>query len=135
MQDPLRAVLPRGHRLAGKRVLDLADLAEEPWVGSEWPPGPCADLIRNACAAAGFTPRITVESEDYATSQGFVAAGLGVALVPRLGLDPTHSGVLVRKVRRPEPVREIYAAVRDSESPAVQAFLAALTEVVAGITG
>jgi DNA-binding transcriptional LysR family regulator len=133
MQDPLRAVLPRGHRLAGKRVLDLADLAEEPWVGTEWPPGPCADLIRNACAAAGFTPRITVESEDYATSQGFVAAGLGVTLVPRLGLDTTHSGVVIRRVRRPEPVREIYAAVRDPENPAVKAFLTALVEVAATV--
>ena len=45
--------------------------------------------------------------------------------MPRLGLDPTHSGVVVRRVRRPEPAREIYAAVRASnaENPAVKAFL------------
>jgi DNA-binding transcriptional LysR family regulator len=133
MDDPLRAVLPRGHRLAAKRVLDLADLAEEPWVGADVQPGPCSDLVRNACAAAGFTPRYTVESDDYGTSQGFVAAGLGVTLVPRLGLDTTHSGVIVRKVRRPEPVREIYAAVRDPENPAVKAFLRVLTDVVAKV--
>lgn len=132
MNDPLRAVLPRGHRLAAKRVLDLADLADEPWVGSDWVPGPCQDLVLNACAAAGFTPKVTVESEDYATTQGFVAAGLGVALVPGLGLNTTHSGVLVRRVRRPEPTREIYAAIRDSgaSNPAVQAFLSALEDVV-----
>ncbi|MBP2322566.1 DNA-binding transcriptional LysR family regulator [Kibdelosporangium banguiense] len=132
MNDPLRAVLPRGHRLASKRVLDLADLADEPWVGSDWTPGPCQDLMLNACAAAGFTPKVTVESEDYATTQGFVAAGLGVAMVPGLGLNTTHSGVLVRRVRRPEPTREIFAAIRDSSAadPAVQAFLSALKDVV-----
>jgi DNA-binding transcriptional LysR family regulator len=132
MHDPLRAVLPRGHRLASKRVLDLGDLADEPWVGSDWVPGPCQDLTLNACAAAGFTPKVTVESEDYATTQGFVAAGLGVALVPGLGLNTTHSGVIVRRVRRPEPTREIFAAIRDSGAgnPAVQAFLAALQDVV-----
>jgi DNA-binding transcriptional LysR family regulator len=137
MDDPLRAILPRGHRLAGKRVLDLAELADEPWVGNEWPPGPCAELIANSCAAAGFTPGYAVESEDYATSQGFVAAGLGITLVPRLGLDTIHSGVVVRRVRRPEPLREIYAAVRESNAgtPAVHAFLTALTEVAHAIPG
>ncbi|ALG13787.1 LysR family transcriptional regulator [Kibdelosporangium phytohabitans] len=136
MHDPLRAVLPKGHRLASKRYVDLADLAEEPWISTEFVPGPCADLMMNACAAAGFTPNVAVESEDYTTSQGFVAAGLGVALIPRLGLDATHLGVVAKRVRRPEPVREIYAAIRDSsaQDPAVQAFLTALTEVTARIT-
>ncbi|MET0236862.1 MAG: LysR family transcriptional regulator [Kibdelosporangium sp.] len=136
MHDPLRAVLPRGHRLASKRVLDLADLADEPWVGSDWAPGPCKDLMLDACAAAGFTPKVTVESEDYATSQGFVAAGLGVAMIPGLGLNSTHSGVVVRRVRRPEPTREIYAAIRDSgmTNPAVQAFLTALKDVATRIS-
>jgi DNA-binding transcriptional LysR family regulator len=82
--DTYRAVLPTGHRLATKRVLDLADLAAEPWVGSEWP-GPCLDAILDACGSAGFRPDFVVESEDYATAQGFVAAGLGVSLVPELG--------------------------------------------------
>jgi DNA-binding transcriptional LysR family regulator len=136
LQDPLRAVLPRGHRLAAKRVLDLADLAEEPWVNSEGLTGPCAEVVRNACAAAGFSPHVVVEAKDYATSQGFVAAGLGVTLIPRLGLDTAHSGVIVRRVRRPEPVREIYAAVRqaNAENVAVRAFLTALTEVAASVT-
>ncbi|MEU0278386.1 LysR family transcriptional regulator [Streptomyces sp. NPDC088147] len=111
LDDTYRAVLPKGHRLASKRVLDLSDLAEEPWVASEWP-GPCLDAILTACGAAGFSPDFVVESEDYATAQGFVAAGLGVSLVPVTGLAGHHPAVVVRKVRNPEPVRAIYAAVR-----------------------
>ncbi|MEV4973370.1 LysR family transcriptional regulator [Streptomyces scopuliridis] len=111
LDDTYRAVLPKGHRLATKRVLELTDLAEEPWVGSEWP-GPCLDAILTACGAAGFSPDFVVESEDYATAQGFVAAGLGVSLVPVTGLAAHHPAVVVRKVRNPEPVRAIYAAVR-----------------------
>ncbi|MFD8920174.1 LysR family transcriptional regulator [Streptomyces sp. NPDC059569] len=111
LDDTYRAVLPKGHRLASKRVLDLSDLAEEPWVASEWP-GPCLDAILTACGAAGFSPDFAVESEDYATAQGFVAAGLGVSLVPVTGLAGHHPAVVVRKVRNPEPVRAIYAAVR-----------------------
>ncbi|MFD7601264.1 LysR family transcriptional regulator [Streptomyces mirabilis] len=130
LDDPYRVVLPRGHRLAGRRLLELAELADEPWVGSEWP-GPCLDAQLDACAAAGFRPSFAVQSEDYATAQGFVAAGLGVSLVPRLGLGSRHPGVVVRKVRAPEPVRVLYAAVREvgpgaAERPALRGLLDAL---------
>jgi len=127
LDDPYRAVLPRGHRLAAERVLDLADLADEPWVGSERH-GPCREVVLDACSAAGFTPGVVVESEDHATAQGFVAAGLGVALVPTLGLGGRHPGVVVRRIRKPEPVRVICAAVRGTSPvpPALQGLLDAL---------
>ncbi|MET7700282.1 LysR family transcriptional regulator [Streptomyces sp. NPDC005485] len=129
LDDPYRAVLPRGHRLAAQRVIDLAELAEEPWVGSERA-GPCLDPQLDACAAAGFTPDFVVESEDYVTAQGFVAAGLGVSLTPRLGLGAHHPGVVVREVRGPEPVRSIYAAVRETAplGPALRGLLDALRD-------
>ncbi|MET0136109.1 MAG: LysR family transcriptional regulator [Kibdelosporangium sp.] len=130
LDDPYRAVLPRGHRLAAKRVLDLTDLAEEPWVGNEYPPGPCLEVMMDACASAGFSPNFVVESEDYATAQGFVAAGLGISLIPRLGLGNRHPSVVVRKVRNPEPIRAIYAAVRETSlnQPALLGLLAALRD-------
>jgi DNA-binding transcriptional LysR family regulator len=105
----------------------LGELAEEEWVGSEWP-GPCLDAQLEACAVAGFRPRFAVESEDYVTAQGFVAAGMGVALLPRLGLGSRHPGVVVREVRDPVPVRGIQAAVRESApaQPAVEFFIEAL---------
>lgn len=125
--DAYRAVLPSGHPLAAGRVIDLADLAGEPWVGSE-PPGPCLTPIVDACAAAGFSPDFVTTSEDYATAQGFVAAGLGVSLIPRLGLSARHPGVAVRRVRRPEPVRAIHAVVRASalDQPALRTLVEAL---------
>lgn len=128
LDDPFRLVLPRSHPLAARRVIDLAELAEEPWVGNEWPPGQCAQVVLDACAAAGFSPGIVVESENYACAQGFVAAGLGLSLVPLLGVEPRRPGVVVRRVRRPEPVRVIYAVVRDSvaDQPAVTCLLDAL---------
>jgi DNA-binding transcriptional LysR family regulator len=128
LDDPYRVILPRGHRLQRKRVIELAELAEEPWVGNEWPAGPCLQVVLDGCAAAGFTPSFVVESEDYANAQGFVAAGLGVSLVPQLGLGNRNAGVVVRKVTRPEPVRVIQAAVRESaiDQPAIRTLLEAL---------
>ncbi|WP_399926935.1 LysR family transcriptional regulator [Streptomyces kanamyceticus] len=128
LDDHYRAVLPRGHRLAARPVLDLSDLAEEPWVAGETP-GPCLDPVLHACAAAGFTPDFVVEGGDYATAQGFVAAGLGVSLVPGVGLAAGHRpDVVVRAVRNPEPVRAIQAAVRAGSpvQPALRGLLEAL---------
>lgn len=132
LDDPYRAVLPKGHRLAAKRVLDLTDLADEPWVGSERP-SPCVDALLDGCAAAGFSPGFVVESEDYATAQGFVAAGLGISLIPDMGLANRHPAVVVRRVREPEPIRAIHAAVRETSlgRPALRGLLAALRDAAA----
>jgi len=137
LDDPYRAILPKNHRLARKRVLDLGELAEDPWVGVDGLPGACRDILLDACGAAGFAPNHVVESEDYQTAQGFVAAGLGVALIPELGLGAPHPGVAIRKVRRPDPVRSIHAAVaaHAREHPAVRRFLSAIREGAGQVSG
>ncbi|WRZ90248.1 LysR family transcriptional regulator [Streptomyces sp. NBC_01007] len=129
LDDPYAAVLPLGHPLAGEEAIELSALSGEQWVGSE-PPGPCLEPVIDSCAAAGFSPDFVIQSEDYATAQGFVAAGLGVGLMPRLGLRNQHPGVVVRPVRNPEPVRVISAAVREIafEQPALRALLDALRD-------
>ncbi|MEU3483020.1 LysR family transcriptional regulator [Streptomyces sp. NPDC033754] len=130
LDDEYLAALPPGHPLAARRVLDLAELAAEPWVGSE-PQGPCLDVVLGACAEAGFSPDFVAASEDYATALGFVAAGLGVGLVPRLGAGGgRRTDVALRRVRNPRPVRAVQAAVRDGAPghPALATLLEALGE-------
>jgi DNA-binding transcriptional LysR family regulator len=128
LDDPYRVALPQSHPLAGKEVLDLSELAEEPWVGNEGVPGPCREIQFDACAAAGFAPNYVLDCEDYQTAQGFVAAGIGVSLVPAMGLGSPHPGVTVRRLTHPEPVRSIHAAVaaHARAQPAVRYFLEAL---------
>lgn len=132
LDDPYRVLLPRGHRLANRRLIDLAELADEPWVGNEWPPGECVKLMLDACAAAGFCPSFVVDSQDYPSAHGFVAAGLGVSMLPQLGIRIRHPGVVVRRLRRPEPVRVVQAVVRGSvaDQPAVRCLLDALRAAV-----
>lgn len=133
LKDPYAAVLPVDHPLAEasdeEAAVNLNDLAGQPWVGSE-PPGPCVEPVVESCAAAGFSPDFVIRSEDYATAQGFVAAGLGVGLMPRLALRTPHPGVVVRPVRNPEPVRVISAVARGSslQQPALRSLLDALRE-------
>ncbi|MDH6586212.1 DNA-binding transcriptional LysR family regulator [Streptomyces sp. SAI-133] len=132
LDDPYAAVLPLGHPFADREVVDLHELSGEQWVGSE-PPGPCLEPVIDSCAAAGFSPDFVIRSEDYATAQGFVAAGLGVGLMPRLGLRGRHPGVVVRPVRNPEPVRVISAVARETalDQPALRGLLTALREAAA----
>jgi DNA-binding transcriptional LysR family regulator len=82
-------VAPRARVAAPAR---LADFADADWIA---PPADtsCGELVRRACASAGFTPRVVAETGDFSVAAALAEAGLGVALVPRLGgegrpLDP-----------------------------------------------
>ncbi|MEX3107157.1 LysR family transcriptional regulator [Streptomyces sp. ST1015] len=127
LDDPYVVVLPAGHPAAGPDTVDLASLAGEPWVGSEWP-GPCLDAQLTAFADAGFRPEFVVDSEDYITAQGFVAAGLGIALIPRLGLGGARPDLAVRPLAGRPAGRRIYVGVREGAetTPALRTFVQAL---------
>jgi DNA-binding transcriptional LysR family regulator len=133
LDDVYHLVLPRGHRLAGQESVELTELAGEQWVDNEFPPGVCRQIMLDAFAAAGFVPNFVVESGDYPTAQGFVAAGLGVTMIPGLGLDTVHTGVVVRPISNPRPLRSIYAAVPEgvADQPAVLGMVEALKAAAA----
>src|SRR5207302_4391831 len=103
-EDPMHVALPAEHRLASKRALKLSDLREEDWVQTS-ASSPCARHVVRLCLGAGFEPKVTFESDDYETVQGLVAAGVGVALIPRLALTHVHPGVVVRDLSPKSPSR------------------------------
>src|SRR5919107_40444 len=76
-EEPFTALLPPGHRLAGKGPLRLRDLAEETWVAPSR-----SGLIVRACQAAGFTPAIRYVSRDPLANRGLVDAGLAASISP-----------------------------------------------------
>ncbi len=61
----------------------LAELAEEPWIAGCVR---CRTHLVARCEAAGFTPRLRYESDDYVMVQHLVAQGLGVTLLPASAL-------------------------------------------------
>src|ERR1700691_3370526 len=92
IHDPLWVALPVGHPLARKPGLGLLDLRGEDWVQTS-ATSPCARHVVRVCLEAGFEPRVSFETDDYETVQGLVAAGGGVALIPRLALSPRQPGL------------------------------------------
>lgn len=77
----LTLIVPAGHRLAGRRRAQLADVVGESFVTIPSGFGFRAQ-VDDLFAAAGVTPQVDFEIGDLATVEGLVGAGLGVALVP-----------------------------------------------------
>ena len=82
-----------------------------------------------ACGTTDFEPRVAFEIEDIRAGQALVAAGLGIALIPDLALDPGLRGVTTRDLAAPPHRRIVAARLRGPEpNAAVAAMLRALHE-------
>lgn len=129
-EDPMKLALPKGHRLARKEQVALADLSDDAWVQTS-EASACARHVVRVCRAAGFEPRVSFESDDYLTVQGLVAAGVGVALIPQLALSQTVSyDIAVRELQPDGPVRHVVVATPGTgvSLPAAAAMLEILRE-------
>ncbi len=107
--EPLRLALPREHRLAAQQRVWLAEAAEEPFIGLR-PTSALRKLTDDLCEAAGFRADVVFEGDDLSNVRGFVAAGLGLALVPapRAGTPEAAPGLVVhREIENSGAVREI----------------------------
>ncbi|WP_052229902.1 LysR family transcriptional regulator [Streptomyces sp. CT34] len=116
LADPLDVALPAGHPLAAAPGLRLADLAGEPWIfGSS---GPWSQITTTACENAGFVPEQAHAAADWSAIWAMVAAGMGVALVPRMARaggirgPGRGSGVALRVLHADQPRRHVIAAAR-----------------------
>jgi len=98
----------------------LADYAARDWIA---PPvsTSCGELVRRACRAAGFEPRIVADTGDFSVACSLAAAGVGVALVPRLGAYAA-AGVSLRELDPPLE-RRVFVASRagSEEHPLIRA--------------
>jgi DNA-binding transcriptional LysR family regulator len=130
--DPMYVVMPAGHPLADSPSLDLSRFADEPWMLATTNTCPDSRLFVRACHAAGFEPRIAFQNDDYPAIIGFVAAGVGVALIPDMVTRAIRHDVVVRALDPPPPARPICAALpAEYRSPAAAAMLEILLEVSA----
>jgi DNA-binding transcriptional LysR family regulator len=132
LDDPMYVLLAHDHPLAHESRVRLQDLATESWISGSTGTCPDTAITLRACQTAGFEPRIVFHSDDYLAIQGFVAAGVGVSLIPDLALLAVRDDVVVREIDTERPlVREIGAVTLTDawRSPAVDAMLAVLVEV------
>ncbi|THF83869.1 LysR family transcriptional regulator [Cohnella fermenti] len=117
LTESLCAILPKEHPLAGEEYIDLGQLKDDTFVlfsqGYSLRP-----IVWEACRTAGFLPKIGFEGEETDTIRGFVAAGMGVSILPEMALSLQSSFMpAVVKIREPNVTRTIALIRRSGEKP------------------
>ncbi|WP_314173619.1 LysR family transcriptional regulator [Streptomyces winkii] len=134
LEDPIDLALPSGHPLAGRRRVELTEVADEEWIS--WPEGEfCHDWLMRTLRGEGIEPRLSHEAAEHHTQLALVAAGMGVAVTPRLGRGPVPQGVALVPVHHTLR-RRIHAVWRTDADrrPSIRAAVAALEKAAREIT-
>ena len=93
--EPVCAVLPAGHALAGRAELHLSELADEPWVltpRSSW--APWHRKYDHDYGDAGFEPDVVQRASGVANLLGLVAAGVGITRLAQSAHSIRRTGVV-----------------------------------------
>jgi len=128
MNDPVDLAVPADQPLAGRASVELTELSAEPWI--TWPYGAiCHEWLTQTLRQHGLTPEVTHTAEEHQTQLAMVAAGLGIAVMPRLGRGSIEGVSII--TLEPAFSRQIYAIFRTlaSERPAIVVTVSAMHEV------
>jgi len=124
-REPFVLVLPKTHALARRRSVKLADLKREPFVayGRRWAPGFFDSIVR-LCEEAGFTPNIVQETGEMYTAIALVAAGVGVAVLPRSVVLAQRADTVIKPLPTSFGLSEIaIATLKNRDTPLLRSFL------------
>jgi len=127
MTEPLDVALPEGHPLGAKSSLAPRDLKDESWISV--PEGFPYDLMLKQIEAVNGSPaRIAQRSIDNGIIEALVAAGHGVAILPRYTTRDHGNGIITRRLTGVQTTRRISALLRPdrAERPSVRVVLEAL---------
>jgi DNA-binding transcriptional LysR family regulator len=134
-REPFVAVLPKDHPLARNRQIRVEQLRNESFIayGRRWAPG-FYDTVVQICTGAGFHPNIVLETGEMYTAVALVAAGAGVAILPRSVVLSQEKNI-VRMPLHASVSSEIAIAVRKNEqSSLVSSFVALAAARSAAVT-
>ena len=127
VEDPLVAILPRGHRLAELERIPIGELNGEPFISLLQS---SAHDFHRALDKAGVKPDVKFTTKDDYAILAMVEQGLGVSIVPELLLRGRRENLVVRPLE-PQAARTIALAVPEGGAlPVVEAFVQTAVEWV-----
>lgn len=129
VREPLDIAVPARHSLAGHRRLRAEEIVDEDWVAA--PLGfPFDSVLGLIESRTGRSPHVVQRIKDNRVVESLVAAGLGLAVLPRFTTRPGRH-VVLRPLAGDSPGRHVFALVRPdrAERAGVQRVLTALTRV------
>ncbi|GAB3607166.1 LysR family transcriptional regulator [Conyzicola nivalis] len=127
MTEPLDVALPEGHPLSEKKSLSPRDVIDETWIGV--PAGfPFDRILRQIETANGSPARVMQRFVDNGIVESIVAAGHGIAILPRFTTRDHENGLVTRPLTGVRAVRKISALMRPdrAERPSVRLVVEAL---------
>jgi len=126
-QDVADLIVHRDHPLARRRSVTPHDLVDVDWIATS-EATICRQWLHRMFDGTGRPPRIAHVSMEFESHLALVRAGLGVALIPRMGRAPRGDDLVAVAVEDPVPTRDVDAPPRRTmaDSPAVAAVLRAL---------
>jgi LysR family transcriptional regulator, transcription activator of glutamate synthase operon len=136
VSEELVVVLPTDHRLAGRRRVRMAELADDQFIsyrgGSR-----LRELLIAAGQHAGFEPRVTLELNESQRIRRLVARRMGVAILPRSDAQAPGAEVAAVALIDPSLRRDITLAWREDRrhAPAAAEFLQLAQELFAESEG
>ena len=124
VSEELVVLLPLEHRLARRKQVRMAQLADEPFISFR-EGARLRELLMAAGRSANFEPRVTLESNESQRVRRLVSRGLGVAILPRSDAEGPGADVAVAELIEPSLSRDITLAWREGRrlSPAAAEFL------------
>jgi DNA-binding transcriptional LysR family regulator len=126
-REPAVLAVHPEHRLARRPSVRVSALREEPIV-TLTRASRLRTVLEAVCRRAGFAPRIVAETSDLSVMLALAAERVGVAMVPRSGLEGVD-GVVPVDLTHPKVERRIVLLWRaDTTPPATRAFLALARE-------
>jgi molybdate transport repressor ModE-like protein len=137
LTDPYVLLVAAGSPLAQSGPVGLDEIADLPLIG-HWT---CRVLprVEAELRAQGLEPNFVFRSDIITTVQALVGAGVGSAIIPRLGVDPADERTAVVELAEGLPVQPRVISLfwhRDRyRSPAALGFVDAAREVCAEISG
>lgn len=117
-------------------AVGISELKEEPFVLLKKGQGFRA-IAHNLCQSAGFVPRVVFESGNINTVQSLVAAGMGIAFVPKMMTQAEwHGRAPVYLTLEGRPARTLVIAYRKGRylSNAAEAFISTFRETIIPIS-
>jgi DNA-binding transcriptional LysR family regulator len=127
MSEPLDVALPEDHPLARKDSLSPRDVAGETWIGVPHD-YPFDSVLERVVAVTGEPVRVAQRIADNGIVESLVAAGHGIAILPRFTTREHGNGLVTRPLVGIRAKREITALLRPDryERPSVRAVVDAL---------
>jgi DNA-binding transcriptional LysR family regulator len=130
LEERLGVVLPERHPLAVMEEMPLTALADQPMIIFPAAPRPSwADFVLRVCRQAGFEPRVVQAAMEAATVMTFVAADLGLALIPESLQALVRPGIVYRPISPPTPLLPLAIMYRSGpRAPTTDAFISIIDE-------